>query len=157
MSNLTDQIGKYVINSENGIGEIVEVTKMSGDEEFFRVMFKKSEAVNYFSTKVQKNYRMISSKDTIEEAIGVFNESHHEPDFKSVQESIVFYKKELKSSNIKELARILSLLNTQEEVHTGLKTLFEKTLKSFVREIDFVLDIKNIEAWSLLGLKKNNK
>ena len=157
MTNHANQIGKNIINNENGIGEIIEIVKMSGDEDFYRVSFKKSESINFFSVTNQKNYRMISSKSVIEEAIDLFINNNEEKSFKSIQEKINFYKKSLKSSDVKEIAKLLSWLNKEDEVHTGIKTQFDKTLKSFVLEISYVLEIKNIEAWKKLGLNKNNK
>jgi RNA polymerase-interacting CarD/CdnL/TRCF family regulator len=156
MTQPKDQIGKLIINNELGIGEIVEVTDMGG-EDFFRVSFKKSEATNFYSTKVQKNYRMISSKEAIEDAISEFIENEGPRTFGSIQEKVNFYKKELKTNDVKALAKHLAQINAQEEIHPAVQPLFDKALKTFVKEIDYVLDIKNIEAWGLLGLKKNNK
>lgn len=157
MTNPNDQVGKHIVNNENGIGEIIEVVKMSGDEEFYRVAFKKSESTNFFSVTNQKNYRLLGSESVINEAIEIFLKKNEETEFKSTQEKINFYKKALKSNDVKELAVLLSVLSKEEEIHTGIKSQFEKTLKTFVLEISYVLEIKNIEAWRKLGLNKDNK
>ena len=157
MTDNTQYIGKHIISNELGIGEIVEIVDMGDSGEFFKVAFAKGEGTNFFSIENQKNYRLLESKDALEKAIEVFKNHDEKREFSSLQKKIEFYKSSLKSTSVADLAQILAELNNEEEVHTGLKTQFEKALKAFVKEIEFVLGIKNIEAWNLMGLNKNNK
>jgi RNA polymerase-interacting CarD/CdnL/TRCF family regulator len=157
MENSQDYIGKYIISGSLGIGRIIEITNMGDRGDFFKVSFDKSDGTNFFTVNGQTNYRFLASKQSVEGAIEVFNQEPEKLEFASSQEKINFFKKSLKNSNIKDLAKYLNFLNKEDEVHTSLKKQFELTLDSFVKEIEFVLEIKNVDAWRLLNLNKNNK
>jgi len=152
-----NNIGKFLIAGELGIGEIVEITEMGTNGDFYRVAFEKSAATNFFSVKNQSNYRFLETKKNLEKAIGIFNEKHSPMEFSSAQEKVQFFKKELKTTNVLNLAKYLSSLNQAKDIHPSINKVFKSSLNSFVEEIEFVFEIKNIEAWRLLGLNKNNK
>ena len=157
MENTQEFVGRYIISGSLGIGEITEITNMGDRGEFFKVDFEKSDGSNFFSVETQNNYRFLATKDCLAEAIEIFKNDLGELEFSSSQEKINFFKKSLKGSSVRDLAKFLAYLNREDEVHTSLKKQFENTLDSFVKEIEFVLEIKNVEAWQLLGLNKNNK
>lgn len=156
MTNYQENVGKFIISSELGIGEISEVVSMGDKGAFYKASFKKSQATNFFSVENQSNYRFLETKENLEKAIAIFNDDSISLKFGSIKEKIQTIKKDLKSTDIENLAKILSWLNNKEEVHTSLIKLFKSSLSSFVQEIEFVFNIKNIEAWKLLGLNKNN-
>jgi RNA polymerase-interacting CarD/CdnL/TRCF family regulator len=157
MTKPQENIGKHIISGELGIGEITEVASMGDKGDFYRVSFQKTDAINFFSVTNQNNYRMLESKENLEKAIKIFKKEHAPLEFDSTQAKITTLKKSLRTSGVMDLAHQLSSLNQEKEIHVSLKKIFENTLKSFVQEIEFVLDIKNIDAWNLLGLTKNNK
>lgn len=152
-----EHLGQFIITSNMGIGEITEIVDMQDRGDFYKVSFDKEKVTNFFSVEAKNNYRFIATKKNMKEAIDIFNGKPEKMDFSSSQEKINFFKKELLAGDVVEIAKYLNFLNNEEEVHTALKKLFEKTLDSFVKEIEFVLEIKNIEAWQMLGLNKNNK
>ena len=157
MTSTKDNVGKFIISGKLGIGEIVEVAKMGEDGDFYKVDFKKSAAINYYSTHKQINYRILESRENLEKAISIFKDVQELREFPSAQEKVQYYKKNLKSCKVSMLANHLSSLRGEGDIHPSLKKDFNEALQSFVQEIEFIFNIKNIEAWRLLGLNKDNK
>lgn len=157
MKNSQDSIGQFIISGSLGIGEIVEVTDMGDRGEFFRVSFSKSRAINFLSVKKPNGYRYLATKERLESAINTFKQPVANIDFSSNQEKITFFKESLKENSIEGLAKSLAYLNQESELHTSLKKPFDNALDSFIQEIEFVYEIKNLEAWDMLGLSKNKK
>lgn len=157
MENTQEKLGDFIITRNNGIGEITEIVDMQDRGEFFKVSFDKNQVTNFFSVDNMNNYRFLATKENINEAVKIFNRDPELMSFESNKDKINFFKKELQGCGVKNLAKYLSFLNSEDEIHTSLKSIFEKALDSFVKEIEFVLQIRNIDAWNLLGLNKNNK
>ena len=150
-------VGKYILVGELGLGLIKQTVDMGDRGNFYQVEFDQSKSSNYYSVNNPVNYRFVDSKEKLEAAIAIFQQEQSINEFKSSRAKIEFYQKVLKTNDVIELARHLSALNSGEEVHPGLNKLFNSSLKSFVLEIEFVFQCKNIEAWRMLGLNKNNK
>jgi|LUMW01.1.fsa_nt_gb RNA polymerase-interacting CarD/CdnL/TRCF family regulator len=153
MTELNSYIGQYLITVNFGIGEISNIVEID-DGQFFKVTFPQSNNINYFSINNSSTYRHLSDKTEILKAIETFKKKHQDTEFNSTQEKINFYKSTFKAQDIQTIAKHLSILNQEEEIHTSILKIFEKTLDSFVLEIQFVLGIKNEEAWELIGLSQ---
>lgn len=154
MSDYKSFIGRFLISMDLGIGEIIGIEEIGDNGLFYKVEFPKTNATNFFSVSNVK-FRIVSDKKEIKEAIDVFNKEPEEKEFPSTQEKINFYKKSLKSNNVCELAKHLSSLNSETEVHAGINKSYKLALNSFVEEIEYVLKIENAEAKKKLGLELN--
>lgn len=150
-------IGKYILVSEMGLGQVVQTVEMSGRGKFYRVEFGESKSSHYFSVGNPSRYRFVDTKEKLETAIATFRQKQTSPEFQSNREKIEFYKKALKSNDIVELAQHMAELNSEEEIHPSLTKVFDGAVKNLVLELEFVYGCKNIEAWKMLGLTKNNK
>ena len=147
-------IGKNLISLDLGIGEIKSVLQLyENEDDFFQVSFNESNSINYFSTTSHHGFRLISSKKRINDAISIFKSKPESKNFTSVQDKLNFYKIILKSDDICELAKNISILHGEKDLHTQIKKYYEKALKSFVLEINFVLELKRGAAWELLEIK----
>lgn len=160
MSGNTEYIGKNIICNRAGIGEIIDVAPLhNGGEEFYKVTFPKDKCTNYFSVDNKKNYRIVSSKELLTKAIAEFNSDYKKIVYKTTQEKINIQRELLKEGNIIKLAKSLSIMNMEKDLHAQVSKPYKESLNTFIEEIAFVLDISKTEAYSLLGLKapKKNK
>lgn len=157
MNQMNNELGRHIITNEMGIGVVKEIVDMGEQGNFFRVLFDKASGTHFFSTTNTKNYRLIESKENLQDAITVFKENKLNKKFDTIKDMINFYKVALQANEVFVLAQALGNLNQQKEIHTSLKRQFNDSLSNFVKEIEFVYEIKNIEAWRMLGLNKNNK
>ncbi|MAZ48526.1 MAG: hypothetical protein CME65_08180 [Halobacteriovoraceae bacterium] len=155
--NDNPNIGKYILVSEMGLGQVVQTVEMGGRGKFYRVEFEESKSSNYFSIDNPTGYRFVDTKEKLEAAIAIFKQKRTSPMFKSNREKIEFYKKALKTNDIVELAKHMAVLNSEEEIHPSLTKVFDSAVKTLVLELEFVYECRNIEAWRMLGLTKNNK
>lgn len=147
-------IGESIICSGLGIGQITDITHLTeGGEEFYKVNFPKDKCTNYFSIENKKNYRILSSKKTLSKAIETFKTSFEPAEYKTVQEKINTVKELLKEEDVVKLAKTLSQLNAEKELHVQINKSYKDTLDSFIDEISFVLEVKRSEAYSILSLK----
>ncbi len=154
MGTKASSIGKNIICYEAGIGEIVEVTTLQeGGDEYYKVVFPKQNCINYFSMTNQKNYRVLSEKKTIDKAVSIFKASHDDVEYKTTQERISLQKSALKEGDICTLAKSLSIMNSEKDLHPQVSKSFKSTLQSFVDEIKFVTGLKLAEVYSLLEMK----
>ena len=63
MSDIEGNIGKSIICSGLGIGEIIEIAPLfEGGEKFYKVSFPKERCTNYFSIENKNNYRFYTSR-----------------------------------------------------------------------------------------------
>lgn len=154
MSSNENQIGKYIICDGLGIGEIINITNLESKGDFYRVSFPTSKAVNYFATGENKGYRFIESTANIESAIDDFKKKHKSHSFDTTQDKISYFKKNLKCANVTNMAKNLSILNSENEIHVSLRKIFKDSLESFIDEIIFVLSVSRAEACKMLGIKK---
>jgi RNA polymerase-interacting CarD/CdnL/TRCF family regulator len=155
MQDENQAIGQNIISGTLGIGEIIDVSAMgSQGEKFYKVIFSQGKCVHYFSTKNQKNYRILATKEVITNAINIFKSKFKPVEYNSTQEKINIQKQSLKEYDVCKLAKNLSILNNQQDLHGQINKPFNNSLNSFIDEIKFVLDIKTAEAYSLLNLKK---
>ena len=154
MTNNENVVGQSIICNGIVIGEIIDVAPLhEGGEELYKVTFPKDKCINYFSIKNKSNYRVLASKKILNKAIKEFKSKLDSVDYKTTQEKINTQKEMLKEENIVKLARILSILNSEKELHAQISKPFKDSLSTFIDEIVFVLDIKRSEAYSMLGIK----
>lgn len=151
-------IGESIICNGLGIGQITDITHLTeGGEEFYKVNFPKEKCINYFSINNKSNYRILSSKKVLGKAIETFNTKFKPAEYKTVQEKINTVKEQLKEEDIVVLAKTLSQLNSEKELHAQINKSFKDALESFIDEVSFVLEIKRSEAYSILNLKAPGK
>ncbi len=151
----SDLVGKKIISIDFGIGEICSIKpEYDGANDFMEVVFSNTNVTNYFSIKNNKKYRIVESKDVLEIAITSFKSDHGPKEFESIKDKITYYGKTLKCNNIEDLAVELSILKNDGEIHTQIKKNYEKSLKSFVLEITYVLGVDEDAAWSLIEVEK---
>lgn len=151
-------VGQSIICNGIGIGEIIEVGPLhEGGEEFYKVAFPRDKCINYFSVNNSSKYRVLATKEIVLEAINVFKSHFDKIEYKSIQEKINNQKQMLKEEDIVKLAKTLSILNNEKELHTQITRPFKDSLNSFIDEIVFVLNIKLSEAYSILNMKVPQK
>ncbi len=149
-------VGESIICNGHGIGEIVDVVNLQeGGELFYKVTFPKDRCINYFSIENKNKYRLLSSKKRINEAIKTFNMKNDSVEYKTIQEKITEQKRMLKEDGIVKLAKTLSLLNSEKELHPQISKIFKDSMSTFVDEIAFVLELKKSEVCSMLSLKES--
>jgi RNA polymerase-interacting CarD/CdnL/TRCF family regulator len=154
MNNNQSIVGQSVICNGMGIGEIVDIVPLSeGGEKFYKVSFAKDKCINYFSITNKSNYRVLASRKILIEAIKEFNSKFDEVEYKTTQEKINMQKEMLKEEDIVKLAKTLSILNSEKQLHAQISKAFKDSLSTFVDELAFVLEIKRTEAYSMLNLK----
>lgn len=158
MSTKDKMVGQNIIDGRSGIGEIIDVVELNeGGGDYYKVVFPKDRCTNYFPTKNSSSYRILSSEATMKKAIKVFNTKHDEIDYSTTQEKVVRQKEMLKETDIIKLAKYLSVINSEEEVHALIRKSFKDTLKTFVDELMFVMGLKRSEAHALLNIKDSSK
>lgn len=155
MSDNQNKIGTFIITNSLGIGQITEITQMGDRGDFFKVLFENTKAINFLSVDSSAKYRFLSSQKDLKQAIKIHNTKSKRLDFDTNQDRINYFKKALKSNDISKVAKSLSELNSEKEVHTSLKTLLQTTIDSFVDEIKFVLGTTDEAAYGLLGISKS--
>lgn len=154
MINKDSIIGENIICGGRGIGEIIDITSLhENGEEFYKVAFPKDNCVNYFSINNKSNYRVLASKKEINKAVNKFKSKFDKVEYLTIQEKINTQKELLKEGNIIKLAKTLSILSNEKELHAQVSKPFKDSLSSFIDEIAFVLDIKRPEAYLMLNLK----
>lgn len=154
MINKESIIGQNIICGGSGIGEIIDITSLDkGGEEFYKVNFPKDNCINYFSIKNKSSYRVLASKKVINKAINEFKSKFEKIEYATIQEKINNQKEMLREENIVKLAKNLSILNSEKEMHAQVSKPFKDSLSVFVDEIAFVLEIKRSEVYSMLSLK----
>lgn len=154
MGDKKKMIGENIICGKSGIGEIIDIAPLQeGGEEFYKVTFQKDKCTNYFSMTNQSNYRVISSKKLLNKAIETFKSKFDKVEYATTQERINTQKGLLKEDDVCKLAKTLSILNNETELHAQITKPFKDSLDSFIDEVMFVLDIKQAEAYSLLEMK----
>lgn len=154
MTNKESIVGKNIICGNSGIGEIVDITSLhENGEEFYKVNFPKEKCINYVSISNQNDYRILASKEVINNAIKIFRSSYKQIEYSSTHERIQAQKERLKESDICKLAKTLSILNEEIEMHPQVNKSFQNTLKTFIGEVQFVLEVTQTEAYSILGIK----
>ena len=148
-------IGENIISGGRGIGEIVDITALqTNGEKFYKVSFPKDNCINYFSIKNKSNYRVLASKKVVSEAIDKFKSKFEKIKYATIQEKISTQKEMLKEEDIVKLARTLSMINREKELHAQISKPFKDSLGTFIDEVAFVLELKHTEVYSRLGLKK---
>lgn len=151
-------IGKNIICGGAGIGEIIDIGPLNeGGDEFYKVSFPKEKCVNYFSIKNKSNCRILASEGELNDAINIFKTDFEKIQYQSVQEKINKQKEMLKVDNVADLARNLSILNCEKELHAQISKPFKESLNTFIDEIMFVLDLKHKEVCSILEVKLPTK
>ncbi|EQC47608.1 hypothetical protein [Bacteriovorax sp. Seq25_V] len=154
MEQVESIIGKNIISSNVGIGEIVGITTLQDDgEEFYKVSFPKNKCINYFSVKNNTGYRVLATPKVINKAIIQFKTSFDHIEYATTQEKINMQKQMLKEVNVVKLAKSLSILNSEKTLHAQLSKPFNDSLSSFIDEIAFVLGVKHADAYLMLDLK----
>lgn len=147
-----ENIGRYLISNDLGIGEIIEVQNISDSGLFYNVEFPKSNMKNYFAVESSK-FRIVASEGKIKDAIKIFKEDPLEKSFSSIKDEIQFYKTALKTKDVCELAGVLGNLNINDNIHQGIKTTYKRVLDSFLEEVKVVLQLKDKEVRDMLGVK----
>ncbi len=155
--NNNSLINKEIITFEAGIGKISGVEKLYGDEDFIQVVFESLKSTSYYSMNSEGKFRFIENKEVILKAIEIFKSAQELKVFQSVQDKINHYKSSLKNNNICNLAKSLSELKSEEDLHAQLKVVYSKVLDSFVLEIKHTLNIRLIDAWRLIEVEKSKK
>jgi len=154
MTNKESSIGKNIICGRSGIGKIVEITSLhDGGEEFYKVTFPKDQCINYFSINNQNNYRILASEEIINKAIKIFKSKVEKVEYTTTQEKVNTQKEMLKEGDILKLAKTLSMLGDEKNLHVQVSKPFNNALDSFIDEIEFVLNIKRSEVYSKLKMK----
>ncbi len=147
-------IGQNIICAGSGIGEIIGVTSLQeGGEEFYRVTFPAGKCVNYFSKSNTSNYRVLSSKKTINLAVKAFLGNVELIEYSSIHERINSQKEMLKENNIVKLAKILSLLDKEKDLHPQISKSFKDSLIMFIEEVAFVLNVSHSKLQTMLSLR----
>ncbi|EQC48681.1 hypothetical protein M899_0999 [Bacteriovorax sp. BSW11_IV] len=147
-------VGKYIISTDGDIGKIVDVVNLEpGAEDFFKVNFTKNNCINYFSMKNTKNYRILASKENVQKAIDIFNTRYEPIEYDSTHEKINAQKEALSETNICEIAKVLSMINQEKEVHPQVNKTYTIALGMFIDEIKFVTGKKLTDIYDLLKLK----
>lgn len=153
MVNNESIVGHNIICAGSGIGEIIGVTSLQeGGEEFYRVTFPAGKCVNYFSKSNTSNYRVLSSRKTINLAMKAFLDNYERIEYFSVQERINSQKEMLKENNIIKLAKILSLLDKEKDLHPQISKSFKDSLSMFIEELAFVLNVSHNKLHAMLNL-----
>lgn len=149
MMDYEQNVGNYLISIDLGIGEIVSVNEISDNGYFYNVSFPGSKITNYFAVESPK-FRLVSDKKAIKKAIDTYNSIEDARDFANSRDKIEYYRDELKAADICELAQALGELKHEEEIHTGIKKLYDMALTSFIDEMKLVLDVTKDEATGYL-------
>jgi RNA polymerase-interacting CarD/CdnL/TRCF family regulator len=158
MNSTDDHIGKSIINLNSAIGEIVDVTALhQGGDEFFKVAFPDAKCINYFSLKNNKDYRVVADEKTMKKAIKIFKKSFDTVEYDSVQEKINTQKELLLENDICKLAKTLSIMNAEKDLHAQLSKSFNTALDTLVTEAKFVLDATTADIYSMLALELPKK
>lgn len=158
MTEAKKMIGENIICGKSGIGEIIEIASLQeGGEEFYKVSFPKDKCVNYFSMTNQSNYRIVSTDEVVNKAVDIFKSKFDKGDYATIQEKINSQKELLKEDDICKLAKTLSILNDETELHPQITKPFKDSLSCFIDELAFVLNMKKTEVNSLLGIKLPEK
>jgi RNA polymerase-interacting CarD/CdnL/TRCF family regulator len=158
MATNENMIGKSIICGRVGIGEIIDTVTLHDDGEmFYKVIFPKDKCVNYFPVNNSTNYRILTSEKKMKKAISVFKTKFDPVEYKTTQEKVTSQKEMLKESDVVKLAKSLSILNDEKQLHALISKPFIDTLSTFIDEIAFVLNTKRSEAYSILGIKKQAK
>ncbi|MDD0851647.1 hypothetical protein HBN50_01015 [Halobacteriovorax sp. GB3] len=158
MSTKKAIVGQNIICGSIGIGKIIDVAPLQdGGEEFYKVTFPKEKCINYFSITNDSNYRVLSTKDDIEKAVKIFKSDFDEIEYSSTQERINSQKELLKESDVFKLAETLSLLSREKNLHAQISKPYKDSLRTFVEEVSFVLQVSKNETYKLLGIEKPKK
>jgi RNA polymerase-interacting CarD/CdnL/TRCF family regulator len=146
-------IGRNIICGKLGIGEIKEIVQLEEDgDRYYKVIFPEGKCINYFAVNNTKQYRVVSSKSILNKAITIFKNRFEQNEYSSVQEKITQQQKLLKEEDVLKLAKTLSILNNERELHSQIMKCFKAALKSFADEVMFVLNVGEEEVCSLLEI-----
>lgn len=134
---------------EHGLGEIVGVFKLyDGIEDYLEVRFKKDDVVKYYSVKSFSNLRLISSADTLNEALVDLGEKLNCDDFEYEDNE---YQRKFEKLDIGFVVNMIAGLSNKNILELKDKTVLRQCLKSLVLEVSHVFKVSENSAKGIVS------
>lgn len=149
-----------VLSIEFGKGEVTGIDKLrDGLEDYFIVECESPKSTNYYPVKGNCNFRKVSSRELLEESLTILGEAIPAKSFESRKDRINYFKDAFKIQSIKEIAKMLSEISSQDALGTTETKIMDNFKETFALEISLVFGITTVEArvWIENGLSGENR
>ena len=146
-------IGKTVLSSKFGSGEVIGIEQMGGGKDFLVIDCHEQNIKNFLPAEDTDSYRLLSTKEQFQKSLEGLKGPDSEDntlDFESKKDRINYFKESSSIQNLDEILRLLNMLANLDTRSSAEDSIYSNLLDSVSLEYSIVFDLSKDESLSVV-------